>query len=112
MFLFDFQIHVGRKKIMHPSKPLVIGDMICVYDHKFRNDWPQVGQVTDLTTTSLTVKWYGQNKDGGSFDPMFIRKGEKKVAYTDTMPMSCVITEPFKLNKNRKLPKKNSRCLG
>ena len=80
--------------------------MICVYSEEFRTEWPQVGQVVGIADTQITVRWYGQTKEGGMYDPMYIEKGNKRVAYTSTMNSSCVITEPFELNKRRRLPKK------
>ena len=42
--------------------------MICVFSEEFKTEWPQVGQVVGITDTQITVRWYGQTKEGGKWE--------------------------------------------
>ena len=86
--------------------------MLCVYSTEFPTQWPQVGKVVDRSEIDITLTWYGQNEGELTYNPMYVSKNKnKRTPYTSTVPLSCIVTEPFNLTSTRRLPKKIVKVL-
>lgn len=106
-----FQVQLGPKR-KRPLQPVLkLGDMVGVYLEEFRNEWPQVGQVLDITGDHLKLHWYSGSETSVWTSLTTSVQGRRGQPYTGEVSLQDVLTVPFNLTKANKLPVKIQRHL-
>ncbi|XP_030853406.1 uncharacterized protein LOC105447505 isoform X3 [Strongylocentrotus purpuratus] len=103
------QLGPKRKRPLQPV--LKLGDMVGVYLEEFRNEWPQVGQVLDITGDHVKLHWYSGSETSVWTSLTTSVQGRRDQPYTGEVSLQDVLTAPFNLTKANKLPVEIQRHL-
>ena len=82
--------------------------MVGVFMEEYSHEWPQVGKITSIDETTISLHWYT-----GTITSKWtaINKGRTKEPFMQTIRKSAIITNPFRLTGTSKLPQDIQRFL-
>ena len=101
-------MHIGPQRSRREQRTTIEpGDLVATYLDKYANEWPQIGEVTELLNANqVELQWFTGTVTSKWKKMTIGVRGQRgaRQDWRETVDRSSIILPPFKLTAGGKLP--------